>query len=317
MVFGSVAALLGAKITVPNAARSPMMVVLGVMLGGGVSPELVGRAPQYAASLVALALVIITSTAACFAFFRLVGRFDRTTAFYSAVPGGLSEMILMGETYGGDPREIATVHAGRIFFVVLTLPFVMQALSGISIGARPLPGVPILTIAPLDLVLFAATCIAGVIGATFVRNATSILLIPLLLSAIVHGSGFSSFQAPTELVVVAQLVLGLSLAARFTGAKLKAIGRTLLLTLTASVLLLAISASFAFGASAVVGVDILGLLLSYAPGGVAEMSLVALALHIDAAIVVIHHLVRLFIVTILARPAYLVLNRLAPPRGSP
>jgi uncharacterized protein len=317
MVFVTAASLVGAPVKVPNAARSPMLVVLGVMLGGGVTPDLVARAPQYGASLVGLVLVVIASTAACFVFFRLVGRFDRTTAFYSAVPGGLTEMILMGEADGGSSRDIATIHAGRILFVILALPFLMQALSGIAIGGRPLPGTPLLSLAAPELALFALTCVVGAAASYFVRTATSLFLIPLLLSAIVHGAGLSAFAAPTELVVAAQLVIGISLGARFAGSRVSEIGRSLLLALAACFILLAISASFAWGVGAIVGLDVLALLLSYAPGGVAEMSLVALALHIDAAIVVIHHLVRLLLVTMLARPAYLLLTRLAPPRSPP
>ena len=38
------------------------------------------------------------------------------------------------------------------------------------------------------------------------------------------------------------------------------------------------------------------LLLAYAPGGLVEMSLVAVALHIEVAFVASHHIVRLFVV---------------------
>ena len=46
------------------------------------------------------------------------------------------------------------------------------------------------------------------------------------------------------------------------------------------------------------------LVLAYAPGGLAEMSLVALALSIDIAFVATHHAFRLFIVLMLAPPAF-------------
>src|SRR3546814_19014026 len=38
--------------------------------------------------------------------FRKVGKFDPVTSFVSATPGGLQEMTVIGEHYGGDARHI-------------------------------------------------------------------------------------------------------------------------------------------------------------------------------------------------------------------
>lgn len=313
LAFSTVAALLGAPVAAPNAARAPMLAVLGVMLGAGVSPDLVARAPQYVGSIVALVFVAVIGTGLCFLYFRKVGKFDRTTSFYSSVPGGLSEMILMGEHDGGSVRDIAVIHGGRILFVVLVIPFLIQFASGIMIGGRPPPGVPLLQLAWTDLLLFAATFAAGTALSTVVKSPTALFLGPLVVSAIVHGSGWTKFQAPSELVITAQLIIGLSLGCRFAGARVRDIGRSLLLSLGASMLLLSVAAAFAWVVSMLLHLDMLGLLLAYSPGGVAEMSLVALALHIDTALVVVHHLVRVFLVTLGARRSFLALQRLAGP----
>jgi uncharacterized membrane protein AbrB (regulator of aidB expression) len=46
------------------------------------------------------------------------------------------------------------------------------------------------------------------------------------------------------------------------------------------------------------GIDLVVLLLAYAPGGVAEMSLIALAIGADAGFVAVHHLVRIVCVMV-------------------
>jgi uncharacterized protein len=52
------------------------------------------------------------------------------------------------------------------------------------------------------------------------------------------------------------------------------------------------------------------LLLAYSPGGLAEMSLIALSLGIEVAFVAAHHVIRVLIVMIGATPAFASLGRL-------
>ena len=57
-----------------------------------------------------------------------------------------------------------------------------------------------------------------------------------------------------------------------------------------------VSATFAIVLSTLIGEDFLVVLLAYAPGGVAEMSLIALALDANPGFVAIHHVVRIIFV---------------------
>src|SRR3546814_5702401 len=63
-------------------------------------------------------------------------RSDSVTAFFSAAPGGLSEMVVVGSQFGGDERIISLTHTSRILLVVLALPFLMQILFGYTPGPR-------------------------------------------------------------------------------------------------------------------------------------------------------------------------------------
>lgn len=61
-------------------------------------------------------------------------------------------------------------------------------------------------------------------------------------------------------------------------------------------LLLCISLAFALLISSWTGDRFIDLVLAYSPGGVAEMNLIALSLGIEVPFVVLHHLVRVFLV---------------------
>lgn len=301
MLFSSVAAVIGAPVSSPTTVRSPMVVILGVLLGASVTPELVQRAPDYIISLSGLVVVLVVATFGCYLWFRLAARYDRTTAYYSSVPGGITEMILLGEADGGNPRTIAVVHSGRIMFVIFVIPFLMQVLTGVAIGTRPQPGTPLLALPLVDVSLFFLTCILGAWVGGFFSSPLAMFVGPMIVSAIIHGMGWSNFGAPTELVIGAQLIIGLTLGCRFAGSKLAEIWQPLLFAFVACLIVLGVGLAVSMVVMQLGGGDLLTLMLAYAPGGVAEMSLVALALHIDPALVVLHHLARLLMVVTTAR----------------
>ena len=142
MVFCTVAALLRLPVAAPPVIRPPMTAVIGVMLGAGFRPDVVAQLPNWLPTLLGLVLFMSACGLACVGYFRRVAGFDPVTAFFSGMPGGLIEMVTLGEEKGGDARIIALIHSARILLVVMTLPFIVQWIGGVSLGGsrvgRPL-----------------------------------------------------------------------------------------------------------------------------------------------------------------------------------
>ena len=65
--------------------------------------------------------------------------------------------------------------------------------------------------------------------------------------------------------------------------------------------------AFALALHAMIGLPAEALVLAFAPGGLTEMTLIALSLDIDPAFVSTHHVVRIFLVVVLAPLAFKVL----------
>ena len=309
MVLAMVIGLAGVPLLIPQAVRSPMLIVLGTLVGSTATPGLLSRIPEWLLSLSGLVLVLIVATAAGYVYFRRVAGHDAATAYFASVPGGLTEMILQSEIGGGDQRQVALAHAVRITVVVLLVPFLVQSVSGVSLGARSPGGSPLLALPPGDIVWFLGTFTAGLILASLLRPATALFLAPLLLSAVLHGSGATDFAVPSEAGLVAQIIMGLSLGCRFFGMKLRLVGVSLLRAIGASILLLIVAFAVAALVHGVSDEGLIPLFLAYAPGGVAEMSLIALALHTEVAFVVLHHLVRLLLVSLFAGNMFRLLLR--------
>jgi membrane AbrB-like protein len=300
MAAAVVAAMAGAPIALPQGLRSVMVALLGVMLGSGFSPAILDQLADWALSLSTLAVYTAVAGAASMVFFQRVAGYDRTTAFFSAMPGGLSEMILVGSALGGDGRIISLVHSSRLLLVVFSLPVAFQLLVGYEPGSRPPAGPSLADIPGADLAILAGCGLAGFLGARALRLPAAAVVGPMVLSAAVHLAGWTAAKPPVELVAAAQVVVGSAIGCRFAGVSLALVGRTAVLAGGSTVILVAVAVGFALALHGATGLPIPALVLAYAPGGLAEMSLIALALSLDAAFVATHHLVRVFLIVVLA-----------------
>jgi len=313
MVVTTLASMAGAPIAMAAGLRMVMVMVLGVMLGSGFTPEILAVLGDWTISLAAMTLYILAGTAAGYLFFRRLCGYDPVTAYFAATPGGLNEMVIMGAAYGGDARLISLVHAARILLVVLTIPFAFRWFLEVEApGGLGVPGPSLAEVAHLDLAILAVTGIVGWAAARLLKIPAAAIVGPMLASAGVHLAGLTSEAPPAELVAAAQVGVGAAIGARFANTALSFVLRALRDSLGVTILLVIITLVFAGGLEAWLGIGFPALVLAYAPGGLAEMSLIAIALGADAALVATHHIVRIFIIVVLATPAYRLITGKKP-----
>lgn len=296
MLACTVAALLKLPVAAPAIVRPPMTIVLGVLLGAGFSPEMILGMVNWVPTILGLIVFVAVSGLVCVLYFRKVGGYDMATAYFAGMPGGLVEMVLLGQEKGGDPRRIALIHSIRILLTVSSLPLLIPLVGGAEIGARPPVGVPLMQTTAAAVAWLVA---AGIVGAAVghrLRFPAYFLLGPMVASAIVHLLGWTHASPPREIIWIAQLVLGVTLGCRFVGIGLREMARTLLLSVGSTGILFAMTILFALALSTATGLDIVSLVLAYAPGGLIETSFVALALQIEVAFVATHHIIRVFLV---------------------
>ncbi|MDJ0949018.1 MAG: AbrB family transcriptional regulator [Alphaproteobacteria bacterium] len=308
MCATTVASVAGAPIAVPSLLRMVMITVLGIMLGSAFTPELFQGIPLWLPSLATLALYGAAATFVLFFYFRHVGGFDPVTAYFSAVPGGLSEMVVVGAAMGGDQRTISLVHGARVLLVVSVLPIWFMFDQGYVRPPGGMFAASILEIPLGDLAILAACAPAGAFAARRLRIPAAHLTGPMVLSAAIHVFGVTESRPPAELVAIAQIVVGAAIGARFAGVSARFVLRTLRLALGSTALMLALTMLFAGMLHLATGLPAPALVLAFAPGGLAEMSLIALALGIDAAFVSTHHIARIALLVVVGPQIYLKLK---------
>ena len=306
MCLTTLSAVGGVAVAVPPGLRKVMIAVLGVMLGSAFNPDIVESAGQWSVSLAMLFVYVTAVALLAGLYFRKVAGYDATTAYFSAIPGGLSEMIITGGAMGGDDRTIALTHASRILLVVLIIPFWFRLVEGYV----PAPGgvssafMAFADIPGADLAILGSCAVIGFFAARALRLPAAALTGPMVISAAVHLFGVTASKPPSELIIVAQIVIGTAIGCRFAGVGPRRVLRAIAAAAGATAIMLGIGVVFALGLNAALGLPVAALVLAFAPGGLAEMTLIALALGIDPAFVSTHHVVRIFLVVILAPMAF-------------
>ncbi len=300
MILNTIAAVLNAPIRPPIRVRPYVVVVIGVMLGAGFKPEVISQAGDWVLSFTFLGLYLAVSCVLVVPFYRRFGGFDTVTAYFAGMPGGLNEMILIGRDFGGDDARIALAHAARIVIVVSLIAVWFRLVAGYDLGDRSQFGVAFSDIPALDLAVLLACGVVGFYLGPLLRLPAPTLIGPMLVSAVAHLAGLASNPPPSELVLVAQLILGTIIGCRFVGSKARDIGHALLLSLGATLIMLTVTVVFAVLFHELFGQTTEQVLLAYSPGGLAAMSLVALAMNAEVAYVASHHVVRITMVILVA-----------------
>ena len=244
------------------------------------------------------ALVLSTVAAAGLAYiaFRRLGGYDRATAYFASMPGGLSEMMVLGESMGGDGRTISLTHGTRILVAVFLIAFYYRIFEGYEPVGLPVSAGPVASW--VDLLALVACALIGYPAAKALRVPAAQLVGPLVLSASLHLSGVVAAHPPGELIAAAQVVLGAAIGARFVGMAFRKLRRVMLLAALVAVAMVLVAAGAAYGLAAATDLSGSALFLALAPGGLAEMSLMALSFGSAAAFVSTHHVARIILIVI-------------------
>ena len=306
MCATTAAAVAGIKLDVARPLRGLFICVLGVMVGSAFRPEMLEQLDKWLAGAAVLALFLAVSTALVFLFLNRVARLDPATAYFSSTPGGFSEMVLVGESLGADVRVISLVHATRVLIVVFVVPFWYRFASG-TFPTTPPTGA-ILALGGPDALMLVACAVLGWPLAALARLPAAALVGPMVLSAAIHLGGLTASRPPSELVAVAQVVVGASVGARFIGIEWATIARIPLYGAASTAILLITALTFTGVFGGLAGVHPAALNLSLAPGGLAEMSLIALALGVDTAFVSSMHILRIGLIVLCAPLAFRLLR---------
>jgi len=297
-IFASSLAIRFERLTIlsPKPFSTPARVLIGLTIGSAFTPEILQYIDLYFYSLLlVIPYTIITIVAGMYYFYRFQG-FDKKTAYLSSMPGGVIEMVIIAEEIKADISKITLVQSSRLFYIVVTLPFIIQYIFHVDISGNKLITIPIVD---TNMEEFLLLLIAGFLGgmvAKKIKLSAAYLIGPMLVSIALHATGYITTTVPDEFLKFVQVVFGTIIGFTFRGVKLQMVVKTLVSTLGHFLIMALISVVFIMIAFYSFDFPIISTLLAFSPGGQAEINLIAILVVANVPYITLHHIVRLFIV---------------------
>lgn len=296
-----ISALLGVRMDGLPLVNEAMRTVLGVAVGATFTPVLLASMLGMWPTLLLIPVMTIVIGLIGVPYFRRLWGFDFATSYYSAMPGGLQDMLVFGEEAGGNPRSLSLIHATRVMVIVVALPFILQGLWGADLSNPP--GVPAATLSWDQMVLMGLAALVGWRGARAIGMFGASILGPLIVAAALALTGLLQHRPPVEAIWAAQFFIGMTVGVKYTGITMAEIRRDLAAGLGFCGILIVLTVIFVEGVYAAGLAPGMEALLAFAPGGQAELTVLALIVGADVAFVIAHHVLRIFVV-ILGAPIF-------------
>lgn len=289
-----IAALMGLKMRGIQRLNESMRTILGVAVGATLTPAVLLSLPSMWPTLLLVPLMTLAIGLVGIPYFLKVWKFDFPTAYYSAMPGGLQDMVLFGEKAGADVRTLSLIHATRVAVIVIILPFILKGLWDADLTTPP--GKPADTLPVSQMALMLGCALIGWWAATRVNMFGASILGPLVATGILTSIGVIQFRPPVEAIWAAQFFIGMTIGGKYSGITLAEARRDLAAGLGFCLILMILTLVFVeaiYGFNLAPGMEAL---LAFAPGGQAEMTVLALIVGADIAFVATHHILRIFFV---------------------
>ena len=215
---------------------------------------------------------------------------DAKTAALATMPGGVIEMANIAKRIDADPLPIMVLQTMRVGLTVCAAPFVVTALA--EAGARNVVTHGEVMSWLTVLMLMGASLVGGFFLNRFaLPNAW--FLGSLFVMAALGAAGLIPGRVPEPILVVAQVIIGMTIGTQYRHEFLTRLFRLLMASLVTVPFALTMLALLAALYSAVLGLPMTTLVLALAPAGIAEMALTGKILGLDAALITGFQIVRI------------------------
>lgn len=288
------AALAGIPMRGVKPLNDAMRTILGVAVGATLTPAVLATFPAMWPTLLLVPIMVAVIGVIGVPYFQRFCGYDFPTAYYATMPGGLQDMIVFGEEAGANVRTLSLIHATRVMVIVVALPFLLIGIWEADLSNPP--GAPATSIPPLELLLMALCAIAGWRLAKRVGLFGASILGPLIVTAALTLAGGLHNRPPAEAIWAAQFFIGMTIGTKYAGITMAEIRKDLAAGLGFCGILIVLTLIFVeaiYGFGLAPGMETL---LAFAPGGQAELTVLALIVGADVAFVVAHHVLRIFVV---------------------
>ncbi|WP_170008302.1 AbrB family transcriptional regulator [Bacillus fonticola] len=314
-LLGPLLALLIVKLWKPNIAlhwpallRSVGLLILGIQLGSAFTKQAAAQMGVLLPYMMMTTLILIGFSVGLALLYARHTGVSKSTALLGSFPGGLSQMVIVAEELEETNESlVAFMQTFRILLVILVVPLIAYAIYGDN-GSGATSDVNVVKITelfvePSMLLVLVIGMPIGIILGKKIGLPIPYLLVPMLLVAVGQIAGIpADMQIPGGVTATAQLLLGAHLGVSMRLDKSMFTWRIIRDTVFTNISLIVACLAIAGALSKWFGFSFRDSFLSVAPGGVTEMSITAIAIDGDLAIVTSFHLFRIFFILLVVTP---------------
>ena len=307
MMATSIAALSGLKIIMPRIILSFILIFLGLYIGNYIDQNLINQIGQWFwTSLVMLGYIII-SVIFVSKYLEKFSGYNKKTSIFSAAPGALGPLLILAEHEKSDLSQVATSHLIRLIIIITLFPFIVDNFS--QLDSNPIPEFNFLNQNHFDLLILLISSIILIVIFDKLKIPAPLLSGTLVASGILQISDVASYKLPNQSIDFCLLILGASVGCRFANKSLNEVIKNSFHSFVATFFLVVLGIIAAILAGYIVDKNFFTLLLSYCPGGIYEVAVIAIAFDLDPEFVSFHHIIRLLMILFIVPVILKLLNK--------
>ena len=294
MLVTSVVTLGGIKTKMPRLVLSTVLIFLGLYIGNYVDKSLFSQIHQWAwTSLIMLAYIII-SVLLVSKYLQKFSGYGKKTSVFSAAPGALGPLLILAEDEKSDLSQVATAHLIRLIIIITVFPFIVnsfhdtesiQIIESINDNQNISHLLILIVLSIILIILFDKLKIPA-----------ALLAGTLVASGFLQITEIASYKLPANIIDYCLLILGASVGCRFADKTFKEVAKNTVHSFVATLLLVLLGLAAAIVAGYVIDKNFFTLLLSYCPGGIYEVAVIAIFFDLDPEFVSFHHIIRLLMI---------------------
>ncbi|MEK9960044.1 MAG: AbrB family transcriptional regulator [Rhodobiaceae bacterium] len=280
--------------------HKPVVLGLAVLIGATFNQAVLEQAEKWSLTLVTMLGTTIIVTVIGYQFLRRFRGYDPRLAILCSVPGGQAEALAMAREMVERDYVVALFHLVRVVIVFLTTPLLLRLIEGqaavdrSNVALQTMPS--IFDLPAADIITFILLGAVGMLIARQLRIPMPHLLGPMGLSTVFHLLGWADLPRVNEFVILAQLAIGGAVGAQLAKVPFRELLDYLRDACANTAIILSAYLLATLVIVKVTGVSFLAAWLAFVPGGLYEVTLLALIFGFDVAFVAFHHTVRVMLI---------------------
>ena len=294
MIITSIAALAGLKVVMPKIALSSILIILGLHIGNYIDQNLFNQMINWIWTAVIMLIYIVICILIVSKYLQKYAHYGEKASIFSAAPGALGPLMILAENEKTDLSQVATSHLIRLIIIITVIPFII--VNNAVTETLIIDDFNYMAQNHLNLIMLVAASIIFILIFDKMRVPAALLSGTLFASGLLQMTDVASYKLPDASINFCLLILGASVGCRFAEKTIKEIANNSLHSLIATTILVLLGFVAAYVSTFFVDTNILTLILSFSPGGIYEVAVIAIAFDLEPDFVAFHHIIRLLFI---------------------